>query len=192
METLVIYTDPHRKGYNNAVLAELTKQLNAQQKEFEVIDLYKLKYDPVLHENELYTAGKTSVSKQNKAFQKKIEQANNLIFIYPMWWYTTPAILKGFIDKVFTEQYAYHFDEHHMPHGHLSGKKAVQFVTTGGPFLYYLLLRKTKGLTIIKETLGLCGIKMKTKLLGGCAEPLNEKKQQTIEKNVRKGIAFLH
>jgi NAD(P)H dehydrogenase (quinone) len=191
METLIVYAHPKEKGHNSETLKEVVKQLNTQGKQFEIIDLYKIKYDPVLHENELYSAGRTVISKQNKEFQKKIDLATNIIFIYPIWWYNAPAILKGFLDRVFTDGFAFHFNKNHLPIGHLKGKKVVQLTTTGGPRFLYTVLGGNKGIKTVKQSLSLCGIKSKYFILGGCTGTFKEEKRPLLEKNVNKAMKFL-
>ncbi len=57
VKTLVIYAHPQTKGYCPAIKEEVEKQLRANKIEYSLFDLYAMKYDPILHENEHYTAG---------------------------------------------------------------------------------------------------------------------------------------
>lgn len=72
-------------------------------------DLYEEKFDPVLTENEL-GSDKSGDVLVNKYAAEMIE-SNYLIFIHPNWWGQPPAILKGYIDRVFRSPYAYDFPE---------------------------------------------------------------------------------
>ena len=111
MKTLIIYAHPKTEGHCSTILYEVKKVMKEKKKKYDLIDLYKIKYDPILHDEEHYTAGEghRKVSKENKKFQKMIKDTNELIFIYPIWWGSMPAILKGFIDRVFTSHFAYQY-----------------------------------------------------------------------------------
>jgi len=116
-----------------------------------------MNYDPVLKASEHYTAGGKEISKQNLDIQKKIKKADQLIFIYPVWWYSPPAILKGFLDRILTSPFAYKYTKG-IPRGQLKDKRAIVFCTTGGPTWYYWFSGNLPKRSI-KTILSFCGIK---------------------------------
>ncbi|WP_340621191.1 NAD(P)H-dependent oxidoreductase [Xenorhabdus siamensis] len=62
--------------------------------------------------------------------QAIVKKSDHLIFIYPIWWFSQPAILKGWIDRVFSNGFAYHEDENtFIPY--LTGKSATVYITLG-------------------------------------------------------------
>lgn len=74
-----------------------------------------------------------------KAEQEKLLWADVLILQFPLWWYTMPAILKGWVDRVYAYGFAYGVGEHSDKHwgdrfgeGTFAGKRAMLIVTTGG------------------------------------------------------------
>src|SRR5690606_13776954 len=72
--------------------------------------------------------------------------ADHLVFIYPTWWGTTPALLKGFIDRVFTEGFAFSDTEGgtgYLPL--LKGKTAEIITTMDTPKLVYQLIYRAPG-----------------------------------------------
>ncbi|MBW2998048.1 NAD(P)H-dependent oxidoreductase, partial [Candidatus Woesearchaeota archaeon] len=111
-------------------------------------------------------------------------------FIYPTWWNSMPAMLKGFLDKVFTGDYAFKYING-IPRGLLKGKAAV-FTTSGAPNIFYFLFLRNISLKLVtKFTLKFCGIKSKGYCLGG-AHILNEKNKKRIEKMVNCGLKYLN
>ena len=66
MKTLIIYAHPKTEGHPPIILEEVKSFLKDFGEDYEIIDLYKIKYDPVLHEEEHYTSGNRNISKQNK------------------------------------------------------------------------------------------------------------------------------
>ncbi len=191
MKTLVIYAHPNTKGHCSTILEEVEKSLKSKSISYEVIDLYKIKYDPVLAENELYTAGRKDISKQNKEFQNKISESEKLIFIYPNWWNNMPAILKGFIDRVLTSGFAFKY-VNRRPIGLLKGKKAAIFISTGAPLFFYKLMERSVASNLMKKyLLGFCGISSKAFIVGN-ANQLNDKQIEKIKCLVKKGIDYLY
>ncbi len=183
MKNLIIYSHPKTNGHCPEILKQVIKKL----KSFELIDLYSVGYDPVLHEDELYTIGNKKITKQNKIFQEQIKKADRLIFIYPIWWGAMPAILKGWIDRVFVSGFAFKYDNK-IPTGLLKGKEAIVFVTTGAPKLFSWLFERGRFIkNIRKEILGFCGIKSKVYQID-FAMKLDDKQKQKIKKIIDKTL----
>ncbi len=190
MGSLIIYAHPDIEGHCSTVLKEVEKELKIKKLDYELIDLYKIKYDPVMYKEELYTAGRRKVSAQNKRFQKKIQESDSLIIIYPVWWSGMPAILKGFFDKVFTPHFAFKY-EGIQPRGLLKDKKAIVIITSGAPaFLSKIILGDRPRKLIKNDILNFCGIKTKVYQIGSC-NVLDQKKKKKIKKIVKKAIRNL-
>ncbi len=186
MTALIIYGHPDTKGHCPYILDQVKSQLNHKKIKFKSINLYKENYDPILHENELYTAGNREISKQNKTYQEMIKNSDLQIYIYPIWWGSMPAILKGFFDKVFTSHFAFKY-VNALPLGLLKDKKAIIFATCGAPSFYYKYLFRGPIWIIKKGILGFCGIKSKMYLLGKSTK-LTENRKEKIKKMVKKAI----
>ena len=191
MKTLIIYAHPNTSGHCPVIVEEVKKQLKLRKEEFEVLDLYKMNYDPILHENEHYTSGNREVTKETKEIQDKISNTTTLIFIYPVWWNSMPAMMKGFLDKVFVPRFAFSYEGHLIPRKLLKGKRAAVFITTGSPPILFHTYFGSRAAKIIKrDTLGFFGIKAKIFYLGN-ARKFDEGKQEKIENLVRKGLKYL-
>lgn len=191
--TLIIYSHPKTPGHNPQILSDVTAQLKKRNETYEVLDLYGMGYDPILHEKEHYTAGNKAISAQNKRIQQKITDATHLIFIYPLWWDSMPAILKGFFDRVFTSPFAFKFKKSGIPEQHLKGKRSAVFVTQGGPWFYYRLILKNRGLKIVtKDILGFCGIRTKPFSIYHASRRMDDAKKEKITRIVSKGIRWLY
>jgi NAD(P)H dehydrogenase (quinone) len=155
---LIIYTHPDTDGYNKEILRVVEEKLKKEQIDYNLIDLYKIKYNAILEKEELYTKGNRFISEENIKIQNEIKQRDKLIFIYPIWWGTMPAILKGFTEKVFTPRFAYYY-ENKLPNGLLKEKKAFIFSSSGSPRIYNLLTFNRAVKTLTKNVLKFCGIK---------------------------------
>jgi len=190
-KTIIIYAHPNKKGFCGNILSQTMKQLERNDTSFDVIDLYEIEYNPVMKNEEHYTSGGYAVSEENKKFQEMISQAKNLIFIYPTWWQNMPAILKGFIDRVFIMRFAFTYDSG-RPVGLLKGRNAVVFTTSGGPRIFSRFYSRDRAIKVLtKDTLRFCGFKTKGFAIGGAQKELNDQKKQEIQKKVQKAINFL-
>ncbi len=76
--------------------------------------------------------------------QEKLRWADAVIFQFPLWWFSMPAIMKGWFDRVYAYGFAYGVGEHSETHwgdrygeGTLAGKRAMLLVTTGGWASHY-------------------------------------------------------
>lgn len=186
---LIIYAHPIRQGHCGYFLEQIENKLKKQKTDYELIDLYQLNYNPVLKNEELYSAGHKEISKQNLDFQTKIKEANRLLFIYPTWWQNLPAILKGFLDRVFTGGFAFIY-KNRVPIGLLKGKKAAAFSSSGGPGLYTRLFTGNSSIKVLlKHTLNFSGMKTKGFLLGNARNLESNKKR--LEKISEKVIKYL-
>lgn len=93
--------------------------------------------------------------------QEAILKADHLVFVYPIWWGAQPAILKGFIDRVFLPGFAFKPKENSpLWDKLLKGKTARLLVTMDTPVWYNVLMYQSAGHKVMKKnTLQFCGVK---------------------------------
>ncbi|MBF9016308.1 MULTISPECIES: NAD(P)H-dependent oxidoreductase [unclassified Oceanispirochaeta] len=139
MNVLVIYTHPHRKSLNGAFLERTLQGLDRNEKvnDVEVLDLYKEQFDPLLKFNEEMKRRDMYKDPSMDKYRAQIDKADVIVFIYPIWWGRPPAMLLGYIDKLFASGFAYKQEPGKMlPEGLLSGKKTICISTMKGPTAY--------------------------------------------------------
>jgi len=187
MATLIIYVHPETKGYSSSILKEVKKNLRLKKEKFELLDLYKMNYNPVLSAKEHYSSGNKFVSKQNREIQEKITKVDNLIFIYPDWWSSMPAMLKGFIDRVFVKGFVFNYNSKGTVKKLLKGKKVLAFISHGGPRVYHLMVGEGAATLMKSAIANHCG--MKAKIVNFySAFNLTDKKRIKINKKVARTI----
>ncbi len=130
MQYLIIYTHPNPASFNHAILETISGELKKKKKEFKVRDLYKIGFNPALSTKDLLAIQNGAVPTDIKKEQDYISKADTLIFIFPIWWSAMPAMLKGYIDRVFSLKFAYDITEDKVI-GLLKGKKVFMVSTTG-------------------------------------------------------------
>ncbi len=136
MKVLVVYAHPNPQSFNHAVLEEFTKGLKDGGHTFEVVDLYAIKFDPCTKLEDLtqFTGGQMPRDVLDQ--QEKVAAADGLVFIFPRLDWTYPAILKGWIQRVFSYGYAYKYTEKGVE-GLLHPNKALLISTTMAPEEFY-------------------------------------------------------
>jgi NAD(P)H dehydrogenase (quinone) len=161
MKTTIVFAHPWHGSFNKAILDSVIKKLDAKSQEYHVIDLNKDNFNPVLEEKDLalYAKGKTT-DKLVLNYQEILQETSELIFIFPIWWYDIPAIVKGFIDKVMLKDFAYVETKYGL-RGLLTHIAKTTVITTSEYPTWYLKFlsgNPIKGV-FIKKTLKGVGIK---------------------------------
>ncbi len=123
-----------------------------------LINLSELKFDPILRDG---YRKRSKLEPDLQSAQNAISNANHLVFVYPTWWGTYPALLKGFIDRVFLPGFAFKYRENSVLWDKLlKGKSARLIVTMDAPKWYYKIITKAPGHNSMKRNiLHFCGIK---------------------------------
>jgi NAD(P)H dehydrogenase (quinone) len=183
MSTLIIYAHPNKKSFNHAILENVMKGLKDANRQFDVIDLYTEKFDPILVIDEEHKRRDLINDPYTAEYRNKIDEADKLILIYPIWWFGVPAILKGFFDRVFVSGFAFKYDGK-LPQGLLKNKSAWVIYTLDSPSFYIDWLRRNAEWTVVRDSiLKFCGIKkIKRTRLTSLKYSTNEKRQQWLQK----------
>lgn len=122
------------------------------------LDLSTLRFDPLLHAG---YRGEQPLEPDLLSAQADIAWAGHLVWVYPIWWGAMPALLKGFIDRVFLPGYAFKYR-----HGSslwdklLAGRTAELLVTMDSPPWYFRWVTRMPGHQQMKKAiLEFCGIR---------------------------------
>ena len=157
----IVFSHPYNKSFNKAILDKVVEKLDETKEKYTIIDLNKDGFNPVMTEEELslYSQGK-SVDPLVLKYQKILKNTDELILVFPIWWMSIPAILKGFFDKVMTKGFAYESTQTGIK-GNLTNIKMAKMITTATAPKFLLNITGF-GITMKKANLGGIGIK-KTK-----------------------------
>ncbi|UZR98531.1 NAD(P)H-dependent oxidoreductase [Chondrinema litorale] len=110
MKVVIVFNHPYQKSYCNAILEAATRGLQVGNHEIDLIHLDNDGFNPVMTADDLKAfRDKKPVDPQVIDYKSRIEQADYLIFIFPIWWELMPAMTKGFIDKVIFPGVAYDY-----------------------------------------------------------------------------------
>ncbi len=163
-KTLIIDGHPDKESFCYA-LAERYK-IGAEKAgvSCKITHLIDLKFNPILN----FGYRKPSALEPDLIqAQKDILEADHLVFVYPNWWSTYPALFKGFIDRIFLPNFAFKYHEKDPFWDKLlKGKTAQIIVTMDTPNWYYWLINKNSGHNAMKigvlEFSGIKPVKIKT------------------------------
>jgi NAD(P)H dehydrogenase (quinone) len=155
METLIIYTHPNHQSLCYAFLQNVIKGCNENSniKDLQVLDLYEEGFNPLLVFNENKRRRDMHLDPDLEKYRKQILWANQLVFIYPIWWGRPPAMLLGYIDQMFAANFAYRDKKGLLPEGLLKGKSVVCISTMKGPGKYPLLWLNNAHKILMKRAL---------------------------------------
>lgn len=123
----------------------------------------------------------------------KILAADHLVWVYPMWWYSMPAITKGFIDRVFLPGTMFNSRGLKFPERLLKGKTGHIIVTADTPRWYDFLFMKSPSINQLKKgTLEFCGVSpVKTTYISpikGSSDTFREKQLSKVKRLGDKGV----
>lgn len=175
MKTLIIYTHPNHHSLNYSFLQKTIQGLkeNSHVEEIEVLDLYAESFDPLLVFNEHKRRRDMHIDPQLDKYRDQLLRAEKIVFVYPIWWGRPPAMLLGYIDRMFASNFAYREKKGLLPEGLLKGKSVICIATMKGPTLYPLFLLNNAHKTLMRRALfSYVGIKkVKFFEFGGMEKP---------------------
>jgi NAD(P)H dehydrogenase (quinone) len=122
MKTLIVLAHPERRSF----CAELARRAVARletEGEVRLLDLYADEFDPVIRRShfpcrasagrfepmveQAHQARTGDISADVAEHQAALDWCDRLLLVFPLWWWSMPAILKGWIDRVFATDFAY-------------------------------------------------------------------------------------
>jgi putative NADPH-quinone reductase len=153
---LIILGHPNKNSYCGALASAYEAGAREGGHEVERLNLGELDFNPILH------MGYKEIQELEpdlKEAQERIMDAQHLVLVFPTWWGTMPALLKGFFDRAFLPGWAFKY----MPNSPLwkrllAGRTARTIVTMDGPGWYYWLWYGAPGWKAVSRAiLRFCG-----------------------------------
>lgn len=155
---LIITGHPNSQSFCSSISDAYRKGASENNVQIREIDLSRIAFSPNL---KFGYQQRTELEEDLIQAQEHIRWADHLVFVYPTWWGSMPAILKGFIDRVFLPGFAFKYRQNSSLWDKLlTGKTAHLIVTTDTPSWYNKLIYRSAGHNIMKRNiLRFCGIK---------------------------------
>jgi putative NADPH-quinone reductase len=146
MNIFLVFAHPEPQSFNGALLRSAVAALEAAGHIVQVSDLYAQGFDPVSdrrnfttvrddtyykqQQEELYANEHDGYAVDVEAELQKLAWCDLMIWQFPLWWFSVPAVLKGWVDRVFAMGRAYG-DGQLYANGPFRGKRALLSLTTG-------------------------------------------------------------
>ena len=148
---LVILGHPVTDSFCGAIASSYVAGARAAKNEVQLISLGDLSFDPVLHNG---YASIQDLEPDLVAGKAAIAWAQHIVFVYPLWWGSMPALLKGFIDRLFLPGFAFKYREGSQLWDRLlSGRSAHLLVTMDTPPWYFRWIYRMPGHNQMKRTI---------------------------------------
>ncbi|MDG3085553.1 NAD(P)H-dependent oxidoreductase [Vibrio hannami] len=146
MKILIVYWHPEPKSFNGAMLRQAQETLEEGGHEVRVSNLHEMNFNPVSGRHnfdstndpdyfkqqieEIYATENNTFSSEVEAELQKVEWCDLMIWQFPLWWFSLPATLKGWVDRVFAMKRVYGGGRGYYQ-GAFKGKKALLSLTCG-------------------------------------------------------------
>jgi NAD(P)H dehydrogenase (quinone) len=152
-KVLIVYAHPEPKSFNGAMKDLAVLVLEEAGHTVRVSDLYAMEFHPAggpldfteredeacfrYQREQMHATHAGLFVSDLRAEMDKLVWADLVIFQFPLWWFSLPAILKGWVDRVFAMGFSYDAGRRYAT-GIFRGKRAMLAMTTGGPPASYV------------------------------------------------------
>lgn len=191
MKHAIILAHPNPKSLNASVAAAYAESVQALGHQFVVRDLYRMDFDPCLKACEIPTADGFHFGDDVVAERKLLADIDVFTFVYPFWFNAPPAILKGYVDRVFSMGFGYEPGQGGTE-SLLDGKKLISFTTSGAPEHW---VRETGAMqtlmSLFDRHLGaMCGLHVVDHVhAGGIVSDLTSEAAEEVLQGVRRAVS---
>lgn len=115
MRVHVVFAHPAKLSFCGSILSAVVEELVQAGHDVDVLDLYAENFNPPLPLEEWKTYEGPAGS-AIQAYVDRLKRSNGIIWIFPTWNYGLPAILKGYVDRVWKPNVAFRIDERRTMH----------------------------------------------------------------------------
>ena len=129
----IILCHPAPASFTGSVAERYRETALANGQDVVVRDLYRVGFDPVLKASERPTVAGFKLSDDVTAEIALIGDADILVLVYPLWFGTPPAMLKGYVERVFGAGFSHEAVHKRARHPMLTGKRLISFTSSGAP-----------------------------------------------------------
>jgi NAD(P)H dehydrogenase (quinone) len=153
MRVVVIVAHPDPDSFSQAIAAAAIDGLRSGGHETTVLDLYAEGFATAMSHAErvAYHSDHPILDPMVERHAAAIKHAEALVFVYPTWWSSTPAILKGWLERVMVPGVGFEFDEqHHVRRGLTNIGRIVGISTYGSSWLYVKAMHDNGRRTLLR------------------------------------------
>lgn len=184
---LVILGHPRPESFCGALAEAFCQGASAAGVQLRRLDLSNLDFDPDLHTP---SPNDQPLEVDLCKARELLLWADHLVVVYPTWWGTAPALLKGFLDRVMAPGFAFQTCEGGTGYQGLLQGRSAQLITTMDtpPLVHRLLYRQPGKNALARATLGFCGIgPVRSLVFGSVKQASGEQRVAWLARAERQG-----
>lgn len=198
MKHAVILAHPAQQSLNREIASRYLRTARSLGHTVELRDLYAMDFDPCLKASEIPGPGAPVFGPEVQAERARLADVDVFAFVYPLWFNAPPAILKGYVDRVFSMGFGFQPTFGGTDPG-LTGRKLISFTTSGAPDQW---VQRTGALDHLTQAFdahlaGVCGVTVVDHVhFGGMVTGITaeafEEVVDTVEQSVRRHFGRRH
>jgi NAD(P)H dehydrogenase (quinone) len=169
MRVLVVHAHPEPTSFNRALAHEAVTALEEAGHHVDLIDLYGQNYSPCMTEAErrAYDTDDPVLDPVVAAHARLVRRAEALVFVYPTWWSSLPAILKGWMERTLVMGVAFELDPStRRVRPLLTGVRTIVGISSyGSPQRYVRIVNDNGRRTLTRALRGCTGWRTRTRWL---------------------------
>ena len=195
MKVLVVLAHPNPDSFSHAIVDKVSTTLANRDHSVSVIDLYAIGYSSAMTRAELaaYTSTTPAIDPMVIEHTRLIQECSTIVFVYPTWWSSMPAILKGWIDRTMLPGVAFsvHPETLKLQPGLINVRQLIGITTFGGPRLASLVIRDNGSKIVTRSLRAICHRRCRTTWLrlfniDSSTPAGRDKFLQRVERTIRK------
>lgn len=162
MKHLVVLAHPRERSFTRSVASTYIQAVEDLGHSVQLRDLYAMNFNPVGSADEAYTRPVADPPPEIRVEMDHLLAADIVTFVSPVWWISTPAIMKGWLDRVLRGGgFAYGYGPN-GPRGALIGKKGLVFTSSGSTQREFVDSRKLDAIRVMwgAGTVEFCGMQL--------------------------------
>lgn len=191
MRHAVVVAHPRAESLTGAIAAAYAEAVRGLGDEIELRDLYRMGFDPRLQASELPGPAAPVFHQDVLAERQLLAECDVYALFYPLWFNGPPAMIKGYIDRVFSTGFGYE-PALHGTDPLLSGRRLISFTTSGAPEHWVRDTGAMSALTAIFDShlAAICGLTVLDHVhLGGIVPGITLEAVQQILGDVRSAVS---
>jgi NAD(P)H dehydrogenase (quinone) len=189
MKVVIIFNHPYDGSYCTAILNSVLKGLQLANHTADLIHLDKEGFNPVMTAEDLKGFSEhKAIDPKVIEYKKRLEDAEHLVFIFPIWWELMPAMTKGFIDKVIFPGVAYNYTKRGFMKKNFLKLNGVTLITTmnTASFFYWAMFGNAVKKAIMLGTFWKTGYKNRKWINLSMVKFVSDKKRKKWLLNIEK------
>ena len=166
MKVLVVLAHPNPDSFSHAIANRVLEALGDRNHSVSVLDLYSIGYSPAMTRAELAAYPTTTPAIEPMVIEhtRLIQECSTIVFVYPTWWSSLPALLKGWIDRTMLPGVAFSVDPESLKlqPGLTNVRRLIGISTFGGPRFASLVVRDNGSKIVTRSLRAICHRRCRT------------------------------